>query len=94
MQGVFRAGLQCDMFSKELVKEWQMQRKIKSLILSGALFLGISALLDNPLATADSVSKNECVKCHTNVKGLIRLGWEIEKIKGKPTASREIAGEG
>jgi hypothetical protein len=82
------------MFTSEPVRESQMKRYIKWLILSGALFLGISALSDKPLATADSASENQCVKCHTNVKGLIRLGWEIEKIKGKPTASQEIAGEG
>jgi hypothetical protein len=82
------------MFTSEPVRESQMKRYIKWLILSGALFLGISALSDKPLATADCASENQCVKCHTNVKGLIRLGWEIEKIKGKPTASQEIAGEG
>jgi hypothetical protein len=82
------------MSSKDLARESQMQRAIGWLILSGALFFGVSVLSDKPQATANSVTKNECVKCHTNVKGLIRLGWEIEKVKGKPTSSREIAGEG
>jgi hypothetical protein len=90
----YKAGVQRDMFSKDLARESQMQRTIGWLILSGALFFGISALSDKPQATADSVNENECVKCHTNVKGLIRLGWEIEKVKGKPIESREIAGEG
>lgn len=71
-----------------------MQRAIGWLILSGALIFGISPFSDQPQANADSVNKNECIKCHTNVKRLIRLGWEIEKVKGKPTTSREIAGEG
>jgi hypothetical protein len=82
------------MFSKDLARESHMQQTIGWLILSGVLFIGISAFSDEPQATADSVNENECVKCHTNVKGLIRLGWEIEKVKGKPPASREIAGEG
>jgi hypothetical protein len=92
--GYHKAGVQHDIFSKDLARESQMQRTIGWLIVSGALFLGILALSDKPLATADSVNENECVKCHTNVKGLIRLGWEIEKVKGKPIESQEIAGEG
>jgi hypothetical protein len=82
------------MVTKKLARESQMKRYVKWLMLSGALLLGISSLSDKPLATTVSVNENQCVKCHTNVKGLIRLGWKIEKIKGKPTASQEIAGEG
>jgi hypothetical protein len=94
VQEYFKAGLQRDKFTKDLSRKSQMQRNIRRFILSGTLFLGILALSDKPQATADSVSENECVKCHTNVKGLIRLGWKIEKIKGKPAASSEIQGEG
>ena len=38
--------------------------------------------------------ESQCVVCHTNVKGLIRLGWEIEKIRPKAGASAETSGEG
>jgi hypothetical protein len=47
-----------------------------------------------PRAEVESAKESECVKCHTNVKGLIRLGWEVEKIKGKPASSAETEGEG
>lgn len=35
-----------------------------------------------------------CVKCHTDVKKLIRLGWEVERVRGKPATSAENEGEG
>lgn len=35
-----------------------------------------------------------CVQCHTDVKKLIRLGWEVEKVRGKPRVSAENEGEG
>lgn len=43
---------------------------------------------------APSAPSSQCVRCHTDVKGLIRLGWEIEKIRGKPAVSDETVGEG
>jgi hypothetical protein len=39
-------------------------------------------------------TQSQCVVCHTNVKKLIRLGWEIEKIAPKKGKSAEISGEG
>ena len=39
-------------------------------------------------------SASTCVQCHTDVKKLIRLGWEVEKIRGKPRVSAENEGEG
>lgn len=35
-----------------------------------------------------------CVKCHTDVKKLIRLSWEVERVRGKAPVSAETAGEG
>ncbi|MDJ0782408.1 MAG: hypothetical protein QNJ22_10575 [Desulfosarcinaceae bacterium] len=35
-----------------------------------------------------------CIACHTDVKQLIRLSWEVEKIRGKPTVSALTEGEG
>jgi len=63
-------------------------------LLFNAFFLWVWALPSPPSPSADFSSESECVKCHTDVKGLIRLGWEIEKIKGKPAESAEIQGEG
>ena len=39
-------------------------------------------------------SESQCVVCHTNVKKLIRLSWEIEKIRPKQGKSAETSGEG
>jgi len=39
-------------------------------------------------------AENECVNCHTNLKKLMDLSWEIKKIKPKQKLSKEISGEG
>lgn len=39
-------------------------------------------------------SQSQCVVCHTDVKKLIRLSWEIEKIRPKQGKSAETSGEG
>ena len=71
-----------------------MQRSSKRLIGFGVLFICLWALAGPLRATVEDDSQSECVKCHTDVKGLIRLGWEVEEVKGKPAASAEIEGEG
>jgi hypothetical protein len=38
--------------------------------------------------------KSECVACHTDVKNLVRLSSEIEKIRPESRKSAETAGEG
>lgn len=47
----------------------------------------------SPLAGQETPA-SECVQCHTNVKKLIRLGWEVEKVRGKAHVSAENEGEG
>jgi hypothetical protein len=39
-------------------------------------------------------AENECVNCHTNLKKLMDLSWEVKKIKPKQKVSKEISGEG
>jgi len=39
-------------------------------------------------------AENECVNCHTNLKKLMDLSWEVKKIKPKQKLSKEISGEG
>jgi hypothetical protein len=57
--------------------------------------LSVGIDLWEEMAIAKEVnSKNECVRCHTNVKGLIRLGWEVEKVKPKQGKSTKTSGEG
>ncbi len=49
-----------------------------------------------PVHSADPVTpgSSQCVTCHTNLKGLIRLCWQVEKIKPQPKTSAENTGEG
>jgi hypothetical protein len=60
----------------------------------GSLFLQalLLAVIDPEIAAAPRPS--QCVQCHTNVKGLIRLSWEVEKLNPKSAQSAETAGEG
>ena len=39
-------------------------------------------------------TESQCVVCHTDVKKLIRLGWEVEKIRPKQGKSAQTSGEG
>ncbi|UCG12492.1 MAG: hypothetical protein JSU72_18715 [Deltaproteobacteria bacterium] len=41
-----------------------------------------------------SKSESQCVVCHTDAKKLIRLSWEIEKLRPKKGKSAETSGEG
>ncbi len=60
-----------------------------------AFILLLTILLASMRIAAPFASEtSQCVQCHTNVKKLIRLGWEVEKEKGKPLVSQEIEGEG
>ena len=47
-------------------------------------------------ASADKQTayENECAACHTNLKKLMDLSWEVKKIKPKKELSKEISGEG
>ena len=61
--------------------------------------LVISVLIMAPVACAvenrvDSAAASQCVRCHTRVKGLIRLSWAVEKLRPKPVRSAETSGEG
>jgi hypothetical protein len=46
------------------------------------------------LTAQKSVPQSQCIACHTDLKKLMRLCWEIEKIRPKPRASAETSGEG
>ncbi len=54
--------------------------------------LGILSLA-SPLVGQEAPTST-CVQCHTDVKKLIRLGWEVEKVRGKLQLSAENEGEG
>jgi len=46
------------------------------------------------LAGQTMENKSQCINCHTNLKQLIRLCWEVEKIKPTVQASDQTSGEG
>ncbi len=64
-------------------------------IVNGLLFLWVcmgfcvSASADQGLE-----NQNQCVQCHTDLKKLIRLCWEVEKIHPRLQTSKETSGEG
>jgi hypothetical protein len=47
-----------------------------------------------PLATATQAETSQCIQCHTNLKKLIRLCWDVEALKPKDRQSAETSGEG
>jgi hypothetical protein len=76
-----------------------MHREARRLLSNGvrlaAALLAVTAVaaMVHPSDAAPPAS-NQCVACHTDLKGLIRLCWQVEKIKPRPKASAETAGEG
>jgi hypothetical protein len=77
----------------------RLLRSFSSLALTACFFLFCLFLVDTGLAQQTALatqgdSDSQCVQCHTNVKGLIRLSWEVEKVKPKVGRSAETSGEG
>ena len=63
-------------------------------VLGWAIVIGIGAYGHTALLAGQPLPVSTCVQCHTDVKKLIRLGWEVEKVRGKPKLSAENEGEG
>ncbi len=63
--------------------------KMVFLAFVAAAWPGVFQVIADPAAPTSG-----CVQCHTDVKQLIRLSWEVERVRGKPTVSAEIEGEG
>ena len=70
-----------------------MRRAALGHLLSVVLLLTVWSTAAAPAAAAD-LDSNQCVACHTNLKPLIRLSWEVEKVKPALKTSTENAGEG
>jgi hypothetical protein len=71
--------------------------KVKKPILFATLVLFLANLMIAgwlSAALATEVTESECIRCHTNVKGLIRLSWDVEKVKPAKPKSAETSGEG
>ncbi|MGD9331298.1 MAG: hypothetical protein PVJ53_08290 [Desulfobacterales bacterium] len=62
-------------------------------VLLMSLALGLFFSLVWPVVGQEPPS-SRCIECHTDVKNLIRLSWEVEKVRGKPPRSEETEGEG
>jgi hypothetical protein len=58
------------------------------------IVIAVGAFCLPSVPAGQSVPVSTCVQCHTDVKKLIRLGWEVEKVRGKPKISTENEGEG
>jgi hypothetical protein len=59
----------------------------------------VSALLGLTIVYAKAEAKSECVVCHTDMKRLIHLSWEINQVRPKldksaETSPAETPGEG
>ena len=64
-------------------------------LLWGAIGVSVyGGLAGAPSAANTSGEVTGCVRCHTDVKKLIRLSWEVEKVRGKPRVSAMTEGEG
>lgn len=46
------------------------------------------------LLKATEKAESQCIACHTNLKNLIRLCWQVEALKPKHLKSEETSGEG
>lgn len=68
-----------------------MQRLIWAAVFFFPFFL---VLTPNTSINKELDAVNECVNCHTNLKKLMDLSWEVKKIKPKQEQSEEISGEG
>jgi hypothetical protein len=62
------------------------------LFLTAALVMAPEIIADTPASVP--AGQSQCVQCHTRVKGLIRLSWEVEKLHMPPVRSAETSGEG
>ncbi len=66
-------------------------RHVLAVVFLFPLFLFLTLKASAEKGTAD---ENECTGCHTNLKKLMDLSWEVKKIKQKQGRSAEISGEG
>jgi hypothetical protein len=77
-----------------------MLMEIRSAVAIFGLALCLCLLHTDRMAAAPGASpeiapeSSRCVLCHADLKKLIRLCWEVEKIRLRPRASAETSGEG
>ena len=59
-----------------------------------AVAAGLVLCLARPVVPGAGTAQSQCAGCHSDLKRLIRLCWEVEKIRPKAGPSAENAGEG
>jgi len=71
-------------------------KKVKVLVFGSFILSSLFLMSLTPIVSfaRTTTTDSECINCHTNLKKLIRLSWEIEKIRPKPAESAETSGEG
>ncbi|MDO9566004.1 MAG: hypothetical protein Q7J15_04620 [Candidatus Desulfaltia sp.] len=71
-------------------------KKGKTLVFVSFILLSLFLMSLTPIVSfARAITiDSECINCHTNLKKLIRLCWEIEKTRSKAGNSAETSGEG
>ncbi len=67
--------------------------RFKKKILPLIFAFGFIAAIISPASFSQEPS-SQCIQCHTNLKKLIRLCWEVEKLKPRKGQSSETTGEG
>jgi hypothetical protein len=71
-----------------------LKGKNKLIRTSALLFLLLFSLAINTPIHKAMATESECIRCHTNLKKLMDLSWEVKKIKPEQELSKEISGEG
>lgn len=68
----------------------------KPLLLTSIFLFSVIFLigLTSEVSMTEQATESQCAICHTDAKKLIRLSWEIEKIRPKAEKSAETSGEG
>jgi hypothetical protein len=70
-------------------------KKTRELVFSVASLLPMFIFLVMILSPIKgAAAETECVKCHTNLKKLMDLSWEVKKHKPKTEVSKKTSGEG
>lgn len=66
------------------------------LLMCCCLFAAIFLISLTPRISLEEeiTTESQCVICHTDLSKIIRLSWQIEKIRPMPGKSAETSGEG
>ncbi len=69
-----------------------MKRTISQLSIAAVALLILYGTV--AVHSGSNPATSQCIRCHTDVKGLIRLGWEVAASRPASPISPETEGEG